>query len=451
MKDDVSRGALSWLAVAITAMAFMGAYAFLIVLSRAPVIGQLFATPDFFKTGLVTHVVLAVVIWFLAFVIFITHYVTKSEPVMGYELAAPAGALLGVLMIVATPFTGPAHPTLNNYVPVLARPLYYAGVTLFFISAIAGAIMRAGAVYSSAFKKNETPAPAAMALLTATFALVVGAACFAVAWFQLSGQGFVKGDVSRIFFESLFWGGGHVLQFANTAGLMAVWALLAREFSGSDIVETKVAGAVFSIMAAFIIAAPFYYMVEPVFSPENRSFYTLLKGWGLSFGPVVFGVALAAKWGGMGARSPEHLGLYASLALFTLGGLIALTIEGSDTRIPAHYHGSIGAVTLGFMTMGLFVMSRNGRLTVRAKWRSIQLGLYAVGQSLFVTGLFIGGTRGLQRKTFGVEQKLDDAVKFFGMTVMGIGGLMAIISGAIFVVFMIKALAKKPETGSPTA
>lgn len=433
---------MSWLAVAITAMAFMGVYAFLIVLSRAPVIGQLFATPDFFKTGLVTHVVLAVVIWFLAFVIFLTHHVTKSSPVMGYELIAPAGALLGVLMIVATPFTGPAYPTLNNYVPVLARPLYYAGVTVFFICAIAGAIMRAGAVYSLAFKKNEIPAPAALALLTAGFALVVGASCFAVAWTQLSVPGIVKGDVSRIFFESLFWGGGHVLQFANTAGLMAVWALLAREFSGSDIVEMKVAGAVFAIMAAFIIAAPFYYMVEPVFSPENRSFFTLLKGYGLSFGPVVFGVALAAKWGRMGAKSAELFGLYASLALFAFGGLIALTIEGSDTRIPAHYHGSIGAVTLGFMTMGLFVMSRSGRLAVREKWRATQLGLYAVGQSLFVTGLFIGGTRGLQRKTFGVEQKLDDAVKFFGMTVMGIGGLMAIISGAIFVVFMIKAFSK---------
>lgn len=446
MKDDLSRAALSWLAVAITAMAFMGVYAFLIVLSRAPVIGALFTSPDFFKTGLVTHVVLAVVIWFLAFVIFLTQYVTKSSPTTGLELVAPAGALLGVLMIVATPFTGPAHPTLNNYVPVLARPLYYAGVTVFFISAIAGVLLRAGAVYASAFRKNETPAPAAMALLTAGFALIVGAVCFGVAWTQLSAPGVVKGDVSRIFFESLFWGGGHVLQFANTAGLMAVWAILAREFSGSDIVDTKVAGAVFAIMAVFIIVAPFYYMAEPVFSPENRSFYTQLKGWGLSFGPVVFGVALASRWGGMGVKSPERFGLYASLVLFAFGGLIALTIEGSDTRIPAHYHGSIGAVTLGFMTMGLFVMSRNGRLAVREKWRALQLGMYAVGQGLFVTGLFIGGTRGLQRKTFGVEQKLDDAVKFFGMTVMGIGGLMAIISGAIFVVFMIKALTRKTES-----
>lgn len=429
-------------------MAFMGVYAFLIVLSRAPVIGAMFTSPDFFKTGLVTHVVLAVVIWFLAFVLFLTHYSTNSFDAEKYELAAPAGAMLGVLMIVVTPFTGPAHPTLNNYVPVLARPLYLSGVGIFFVSAIAGAVMRAGSVYSSAFKKNEIPAPAAMSLLVAGFALIIGAVCFAVAWSQLAAPAEGKGEVSRMFFESLFWGGGHVLQFANTAGLMAVWAFLTREFSGSDIVNAKVAFVVFAIMSVFIIAAPLYYLAEPVFSPENRGFYTQLKGWGLSFGPVVFGVALAARWKKMSVKGAELFGLYASLALFTFGGLIALTIEGSDTRIPAHYHGSIGAVTLGFMTMGLFVMSRNGRLAVKEKWRAIQLGAYATGQGLFVLGLFIGGTRGLQRKTFGVEQKLDDAVKFFGMTVMGLGGLLAILSGAVFVIFMIKALTKKRENVS---
>jgi heme/copper-type cytochrome/quinol oxidase subunit 1 len=91
------------------------------------------------------------------------------------------------------------------------------------------------------------------------------------------------------------------------------------------------------------------------------------------------------------------------------------------------------------MAFALTSMVENGRLSIRPKWLSAQLTLYGAGQAMFVSGLFIGGYAGLQRKTFGAAQRLDTMIKLTGMTVMGIGGLLAVAGGVLFVVFMLKA------------
>jgi hypothetical protein len=44
------------------------------------------------------------------------------------------------------------------------------------------------------------------------------------------------------------------------------------------------------------------------------------------------------------------------------------------------------------------------------------------------------------RKTAGTEQMLDKLPKVAGMALMGIGGLVAIIGGLLFVVLVLRAL-----------
>ncbi|MBI5816221.1 MAG: cbb3-type cytochrome c oxidase subunit I [Nitrospinae bacterium] len=434
-------GATAWLGVAITSMAFMGIYAFLMVVARAPGFNLLFSDQEFFKTALVTHVVLAVVIWFLGFIIFMMYYVTAGTETKTVELLAAAGALLGVGLIVATPFTGPASPLLNNYVPVLARPLYFAGISVFFGFAALGVILRAPVLLKATFGGGQLAWAKGLSLLAAGAALIVAIICFAIAWTQVSGNPEIA--MSRMFFESLFWGGGHVLQFANTLGLMAAWAILAKKIAGNEIVPNKMAAAILALMLVLVLAAPFYYLSSGALTVESRRFYLLLKAWGLSFGPIIFGLAAVKMLYSSGGEGYVRRGLALSVFLFAVGGLIALTIEGSDTRIPAHYHGTIGSVTLAFMTTGLVAMVENGRLNVAGKWLTRQLTVYGVGQSLFSLGMYIGGYHGLPRKTFGQAQQLDDLAKQIGMGIMGIGGFFAIISGVVYVIFMIKALSKR--------
>ena len=47
--------------------------------------------------------------------------------------------------------------------------------------------------------------------------------------------------------------------------------------------------------------------------------------------------------------SPVYVATLFSIILFGSGGLIGLVIEGTNTIIPAHYHGSIVGITLACM------------------------------------------------------------------------------------------------------
>jgi hypothetical protein len=52
----------------------------------------------------------------------------------------------------------------------------------------------------------------------------------------------------------------------------------------------------------------------------------------------------------------------------------------------------------------------------------------------------------VQRKTAGAAQGLHDLPQILGMGMMGLGGLIAIIGGGIFVVVVLKALSATPPT-----
>jgi hypothetical protein len=59
---------------------------------------------------------------------------------------------------------------------------------------------------------------------------------------------------------------------------------------------------------------------------------------------------------------------------------------------------------------------------------------------LHIAGLAASGAMGIQRKTAGAAQGLDTWQAKAAMGVMGIGGLLAIIGGVLFVLVVIRAL-----------
>ena len=426
-------GATAWIGVAVTAMAFMGVYAFTLVFARTPVIGPMLSAINFFKTALVTHVVLALVIWFLAFLVFIMHYITSEREASWMEYAAAGGGFLGVGLIVLTPLTGPANPVLNNYIPTLDRPLYFAGVSVFFLSALTASLLRAPIVW-----RADAPLIVRGSLIGGGFALFVALICIAFSWFSLRGA-FEADELTTVYyFEALYWGGGHTLQFANTLGLMAVWAILGGGGNAKPLVSDTTAKLILGLILLFIITAPVQYSIYSYDDYNMREYFRLWKGWGLSFGPLVLGLSLVAGWKKIeGAISRR--GLFFGLLLFGIGGAIALTLDHADTKVPAHYHAAIGGVTVSFMTLGLVAMVENGWLIVSEKWLVRQLTFYGAGQMMFVIGLFVGGRGGSARKSFGSEQSLDNALQLGGMGLMAAGGLLAITSGALFVIFMLKS------------
>ena len=75
-----------------------------------------------------------------------------------------------------------------------------------------------------------------------------------------------------------------------------------------------------------------------------------------------------------------------------------------------------------------------GRL---ATWQPI---VYGAGQLMHITGLVWSGGYGVQRKVAGAEQVLSTRGEIAGMGLMGLGGLIAIIGGLLFVVVVIRAV-----------
>ncbi len=136
---------------------------------------------------------------------------------------------------------------------------------------------------------------------------------------------------------------------------------------------------------------------------------------------------------GLPWKEPLFSSLVISIGVFSLGGFIALTIYGYNTKIPSHYHGVIGGVTLAFMGLTNHMLYTPRRDIYSPRLARIQPYVYGAGQTLFVIGMFIAGSHGVAKKTFGAAQNLDDIAKILGMAIVGIGGIIAIIGGIIFV------------------
>jgi cytochrome c oxidase subunit 1 len=134
--------------------------------------------------------------------------------------------------------------------------------------------------------------------------------------------------------------------------------------------------------------------------------------------------------------------LVVSLALFAFGGLIGLTIAGSNVKVPAHYHGSIVGVTLAFMGVAYLLLPRLGYPAVSPRGARLQAWLYGGGQMLHITGLVWSGGYGVQRKVAGAAQGLESIEKVAGMGLMGFGGLVAVIGGVMFLVLVLKSVAR---------
>jgi heme/copper-type cytochrome/quinol oxidase subunit 1 len=141
------------------------------------------------------------------------------------------------------------------------------------------------------------------------------------------------------------------------------------------------------------------------------------------------------------------VGFGASVGLALFGLVLGACIRSSTTLVPAHYHASLGAVTVAFMAAAYFVCDRVRRGDERnplsdqvwrlAKW---QLALFGIGQTVFVLGFAIGGAYGLGRKAYAAEQHVRSTGEITGLIVMGVGGLVAVAGGLWFLFLVLREI-----------
>jgi heme/copper-type cytochrome/quinol oxidase subunit 1 len=192
-----------------------------------------------------------------------------------------------------------------------------------------------------------------------------------------------------------------------------------------------------------VFMLPPIYMAYDVRSGEFRGLMTWLMQFGgaLPMLPFMLAMLIALRRARPASASerPLRSALIASVLLFGVGGVFAFLIQGSNTRIPAHYHGSIVGITLALMGLCYYLLPRFGYRAPDSKLAFWQPYVYAGGQLLHISGLAWAGGHGAERKVAGAAQVLASAGDRVAMGVMGVGGLIAIIGGILFLVIVLRA------------
>ncbi len=434
--DTVRRTTTAWLMLGLASLVGAGVFSLLLVLARTPTVQEWLPFIDFFRVALVVHVDLSVLIWLLSIAGVLWALSTdRDRPAWDrFSFWLAAG---GTAIVIISPFIGAADPLMNNYVPVLRHPVFYTGLGLFTLG-ILSHLLRSAMTFTGLAMHLSGAAALQVGTKLAAITTFVAIGAFAASFADLP-----QSMEGQAYFEFLFWGGGHVLQFTHTLLMMVVWVLLASNSNCRFTLTPRLTLTYFLLMALPVITVPFLYLAHDVVSPGHRLAFTeLMKYGGLSSLPLGLAV-VASLWK---AGKPEGEGRYlrsallSSMALFAVGGVLGFMIAGLDIVIPAHYHGSTVGVTIAFMGLCYYLLPRLGFAEPPPRMAYWQPIIYSSGQILHILGLAWTGGYGVQRKTAGLAQGLERASEIAGMGLMGLGGLISVIGGLLFLVVAYKSI-----------
>jgi len=426
-----------------------GLLSLMLVIGRLPFLGWLFTDPLFFKRALVVHVDLAIVVWFQAGTLAFLGLALGPRLHRGVTAGALAFAGAGVAGLLIGALMPGALPVLSNYVPVIDHPVFFAGLASWF----AGAGLFFGlALFTPARTDAKALPPAVVVALRAS----AGANLIALATFLGAWQT-TPDAIPAVYYELLFWGGGHVLQAANVAVMLALWLYLLQRWTGRP-------GLAPATVTALVTALVLPQAVMPVLAfggttvTDYFSMATHLMRWTLF--PTVLVVLVVAvvqvwrqradlKW-----SDYRFAGLAGSAALTMLGFVLGAMIRGSSTLVPGHYHCAIGAVTIALMAAAYdfcTAVAPAEAVTTPPRRARLQLLLFGAGQAVFGLGFALAGAYGLGRKQYGAEQHVRTLGEYLGLSVMGLGGLVAVAGGIFFLAVMLRHLAAWRRGAAPAA
>jgi cytochrome c oxidase subunit 1 len=459
-----------WCTLAVGSLVIAGLLSLAVVVGRLPILSRIIDDPLFFKRCLVVHVDLALVVWFYAFLAGLLALRTPIRPTV-ISTAAHGLAVVGVVAMLAGALVRGAQPVLANYVPVIDHPLFTAGLAAFFTGALVAFVHILAAPAKPAFR--VVPPDASIGLSAAAIIIVIAAATWVSA-----RAGLPEGLDVYTRAEFLAWGPGHVLQAANACAMLAVWLWLLERATGTPVLSRRSAQGVFAALVLPQALMPLL-TARGTLDALYHTGATQLMRWTIFPAVlVVFGFSVKHLWSHRKSRDaavgrdsdplfltaaleervgdPPYsrtagrvaiIGFVASAGLALLGLILGACIRGSTTLVPAHYHASLGAVTVAFMAAAYFVCDQvrrgdarnalNDQVWCLAKW---QLALFGIGQTVFVLGFAIGGAYGLGRKTYAAEQHVRSTGEITGLIVMGIGGLVAVAGGLWFLFLVLREI-----------
>ncbi len=438
--ENARKATTAWLMLGLASLVGAGVFSILLVLARTPAIQEMTPLIDFFRVALVVHVILSVMIWLLSMAA-VLWSLSSSADRPAWDRFSFLLAASGTAVVIISPFLGAADPLMNNYVPLLRHPLFHTGLGL-FTAGIASHLLRSALSRSSLAAGLDGNAALQFGI---TLAAVTTAA--AIASLIASWAGIPRDMAGEVYYEFLFWGSGHVLQYTHTILMMVSWVVLADSSGCRFELTPRLTLTFFIILALPVITVPFLYIAHDIVSPGHRLAFTeLMKYGGLSCLPLGLAVLVSLLRTG---RLPDEArpesrylrsALVASIALFGVGGVMGFMISGLDIVIPAHYHGSTVGVTIAFMGLSYYLLPRLGFGVLPPRLACWQPYIYGGGQLMHIIGLAWTGGYGVQRKTAGLAQGVDRLGEVAGMGLMGLGGLISVVGGFLFLLVCYKSI-----------
>jgi cytochrome c oxidase subunit 1 len=438
MPGERMRGlTIGWLSLALGSLVVGGLLTVVIVLSRTPYIQDIFPWVDLFHTALVVHVDLTVLVWFLGMAGVIWS-VNRKSGCLRCGWISLLLCIAGSVIISLSPFLGSSRPLMINYIPILNDPLFFTGLIVFGCGFLL--LVLRGLFFSRPIGTRVTGQGALrFGLYSALISAVIAMGALLASWLGIPAS--IQGEY---YYELLFWGGGHTLQFVHIQLMLVCWLWLATESGIASRLTPRTVLLLFAFGLIPVLMTPVAYFMYDVGSVDHQIAMTWLMkfGGGLAALPISLVVLfnLVNSLRGPASPSPERSALFSSMILFGVGGIIGFMIAGSNVTVPAHYHGSIVAVTLAYMGVTYHILPRLGFRRPAGRLVILQPWIYASGQLMHVTGLAWSGGYGVQRKTAGDAQALDGIEKIAGMGLMGLGGLVAVVGGILFMVIVFKAM-----------
>ena len=433
--------ARAWLLLALAALLGSGLFSVLLVLARTPGVNAWLPAGDFFRVALVVHVDLSVLVWFVAIAGMLWSLNLRpfgsghGRVLVRLPLLLCGGGALGMALAA---FVDPGEAVMANYIPMLDSATFRAALWVFAAGALVLVLLTMVRTVPIGPAIDGT---GALRFGLHASAVAAGVALLAFGWSLMVVPATLP---AKAYYEILYWGGGHALQFTWTLLMLVAWLVLVQACGGQVSLSSRVVVVLFAIALISVFVTPLAYLMHDVSTVEHRDLHTwaMRLGGGLAIAPFVLAVllGLAPLRKLMASQRPLRAAVLASMLLFIAGGVIGLTIEGSNVKIPAHYHGCIVGVTLALMGMIYRLLPELGYCAPAGRLAVVQPWLYGGGQLLHIIGLVWSGGYGVQRKVAGAEQVLRSTGEVAGMGLMGLGGFLAILGGLLFALVVIRAM-----------
>lgn len=156
-------------------------------------------------------------------------------------------------------------------------------------------------------------------------------------------------------------------------------------------------------------------------------------------------------------REPGFAALVVSMFVFGwIGGVTGVTIgteqinmmAHNTLRVPGHFHATVvGGTTLAFMGLTYYLIPLIFRRELKLKrWAIWQPYIYGLGMALVSIGMIAAGLQGVSRRHWDItfaQARFPSPVPAtvnLALAVLGIGAIIAIIGGAMFLIIVLTSV-----------